>query len=229
MKIDIKRGEEIVSYETPLLDVTLLEILNFIKKEQDSSLAYASDCRSSVCGSCAVRVNGKEQLACAYKPQEGDLIEPLRNAPVLRDLVVDMGKAYSFNRVANAWVKPSEENVHVSKEDAHRNEVQSDCILCGSCYSACPVYAVNTEFIGPFALTRAWKYVADVRSTDITQTIAAVQTKGIYDCTLCGECVPVCPQGIAPKQDIVMLKNKSGVMGYMDPSFAAGFGGGLSF
>ena len=230
MKIDIKREEEIVSYDLQDNDFTLLELLNHIKTEIDSSLAFSSGCRSGVCGSCAMRVNGKEVLACAYKPLDGDLIEPLRYAPLLRDLVVDMDKVYAFNKIAKAWGLPTPKSLHVSQKDAELNELQSDCILCGACYSACPVYAVNPEFIGPFALTRSWRYVSDVRQEDIKQTIEAVQTKGIYDCTLCNECVPVCPQGIAPKQDIVMLRNKSGIMGYMDPNFASSFGDfGLTF
>lgn len=229
MKIHIKRGSDTLSYEVEEKNLTLLQLLTHIKTKIDSSLSFSSGCRSSVCGSCAMRVNGKEVLACAYKPSEGDLIEPLRNVSVLRDLVVDMDKAYSYNKIAKAWGSPTSGSISVSPKDAKLNEVQSDCILCGSCYSACPVYGVNSEFIGPFALTRSWKYVTDVRQTDISGTIASVQTNGIYDCTLCGECVPVCPQGIAPKQDIVMLKNKSGVLGYMDPNFATSFGGGLSF
>ena len=229
MKIGIKRGSSVVDYEVEVQNATLLELLTHIKTEIDSSLAFSSGCRSEVCGSCAMRVNGKEVLACGYKPSDGDLIEPLRNAPVLRDLAVDMDKAYAFNKIAKAWQLPAAQNLHVSPKDAEINEVQSDCILCGACYSACPVYAVNGEFIGPFALTRAWRYVSDVREKEIDRTIQVIQTNGIYDCTLCNECVPVCPQNIAPKQDIVMLRNKSGVMGYMDPNFANSFGGGLTF
>lgn len=230
MKIDIKRGDELVSYEVQNSNQTLLEVLNFIKTKIDTSLAFSSGCRSEVCGSCAVRVNGKEVLACGYKPQENDIVEPLRNVPVLRDLAVDMKQAHAFNKLAKAWGIPTKEPLHVSQSDASINEVQSDCIMCGSCFSTCPVYAVKPDFLGPFALTRAWKYASDVREKDISGVICAVQTNGIYDCTLCNECVPVCPQGIAPKQDIVMLKNKSGVMGYMDPNFASSFGGfDLSF
>lgn len=225
MKIDIKREQGFISYELQNNDFTLLELLSYIKTEIDSSLAFSSGCRSGVCGSCAMRVNGKEVLACAYKPSDGDIIEPLRYAPLLRDLVVDMDKVYAFNKIAKAWGLPTSQSLHVSQKDAEFNELQSDCILCGACYSACPVYAVNPEFIGPFALTRAWRYVSDVRQEEIKQTLEAVQIKGIYDCTLCNECVPVCPQGIAPKQDIVMLRNKSGIMGYMDPNFASSFSG----
>ncbi len=234
MKINIQRASEITSFSIDLENATLLEVLTYIKTKIDSSLAFSSGCRSGVCGSCAMRVNGKEVLACAYKVQEDDLIEPLRNAPIVRDLVVDMQKSYAFNKVAKAWQTTLNEEkiqtLHVSPQQAQINELQSDCILCGSCYSACPVYSVNSEFLGPFALTRAWRYVSDARQNDVEKTIGAVQEKGIYDCTLCGECIPVCPQNIAPKQDIVMLKNKSGVLGYMDPNFASSFGGfDLSF
>jgi len=227
MTLYVMRNGEKVSYKVTQSDTTLLQKLTEIKTTQDASLSFASDCRSSVCGSCAVRVNGKEVLACAYKPESGDVVEPLQNMPLIRDLVVDMEKALNFNKVAMTWATTNTVT-SVSPEDAERNEVQSDCILCGACYSACPVYAVSTEFIGPFALTRNWRYVNDVREEDVAGKIAAVQNNGIWDCTLCGECVPVCPQGIAPKSDIDMLRNKSNVLGYMDPKYAS-FGGGLDF
>jgi len=225
MKIRIKRADEIVSYEVEQNNQTLLEILSDIKTKIDTTLSFSSGCRSEVCGSCAVRVNGKEVLACSYKPNDEDIVEPLKNMPVLRDLAVDMKQAHAFNKLAKAWGVPRNNSLHVSQNDAALNELQSDCIMCGSCFSACPVYSVKPDFLGPFALTRAWKYVTDVREMNSANIIEAVQTNGIYDCTLCNECVVVCPQGIAPKQDIVMLKNKSGVMGYMDPNFANSFGG----
>ncbi len=234
MKITVKRyisepepREERVDYTVEGEGKTLLAILTEIKTKQDPSLTFASGCRSSVCGSCAVRVNGTEVLSCAYKPKEGDLVEPLRNMPVIRDLVVDAGAVTACNTAAQAWAVQNDENTPVSPEDEKANELQSDCILCGSCYSACPVYALKPEFIGPFALTRNWRYVSDVREEGTAEKIAAVQQNGIWDCTLCNECVPVCPQGIAPKQDIQMLRTKSGVMGYMDPNLMGGFGGGF--
>jgi len=230
MKISIKRSntEELQVFNVELENVTLLTFLNHIKTKLDPTLTYSHGCRSGVCGSCAVRVNGREVLMCEYKPGEGDVIEPIRNTRVIRDLVVDSSMIEHFNRSANGWSEGSLE-LKVSEEDARRIETQSDCILCASCYSACPVYAVNPDFIGPFALTRVWRYVNDVREENSDEKIAAVQTNGIWDCTLCGECVPVCPQNIAPKQDITMLRMKSSMMGYTDPNAAAAFGGGLDF
>ncbi len=224
---EVEVSEETHTYELEFKDQTLLMLLEAIKTSQDNTLTFASDCRSSVCGSCAMRVNGVEVLACAYKPKDGDIVEPLRNLPIIRDLVVDMDKALTCNTQAQAFSSDNTRNIPVSQEDEKRNEIQSDCILCGSCYSACPVYAVNDNFIGPFALTRNWRYVTDARENDVSDKIDAIQKDGIWDCTLCNECVPVCPQNIAPKQDIVMLRTKSGVMGHMDPNMFGG--GGLDF
>lgn len=229
MNILIQRSNnEIQTYNVELESVTLLSVLNHIKTKIDPTLTYSHGCRSGVCGSCAVRVNGREALMCEYKPRDGDVIEPIRNARVVRDLVVDSGHVERFNRVGSAWSEGVGE-ANVSAEEMERIETQSDCILCASCYSACPVYAVNPDFIGPFALTRVWRYVNDPREESSDTKMAAIQQNGIWDCTLCGECVPVCPQGIAPKQDIMMLRMKSAMLGYNDPNAAAAFGGGLDF
>ncbi len=227
MKIKIQR-ETLVEYEVNLVDATLLAVLGEIKTSQDATLSFASGCRSSVCGSCSMRVNGKEVLACGYKVQDGDLVEPLKNVPVIRDLVVDMDKAYKFNKKAKAWINPLSPTKAVSHTDEKINEIQSDCILCGSCYSACPVYAVNPEFLGPFSLTRVWKYVSDIREDNPKDKIDTIQTDGVWDCTLCNECTLVCPQGISSKSDIEKLRAKSAMAGYTDPSFA-NFGGGFGF
>ncbi len=230
MEILVKRSDipEVQSYNIDLEGVTLLTVLNHIKTKIDPTLTYSHGCRSGVCGSCAVRVNGRERLMCEYKPSNGDTVEPLRNAAVLRDLVVESSNVERFNRAGLAWSEGSHEG-NVSEAEIESIETQSNCILCSSCMSACPVYAVNPDFIGPFALTRVWRYVSDAREISSDAKMAAVQTNGIWDCTLCGECVPVCPQNIAPAQDIRMLRSKSGMLGYADPNMAGMFGGGLDF
>jgi len=228
MRIKIQR-ETLAEFEVDVHDATLLEVLNKIKTTQDNSLTYASGCRSSVCGSCSVRVNGKEVLACSHKVSDGDLVEPLKNVPIIRDLVVNMEKALAFNTKAKAWQSKVSENVALTPENEKINEIQSDCILCGSCYSACPVYAVNEEFLGPFALTRVWKYVSDKRENNSSEKINTIQNSGVWDCTLCNECTLVCPQNISSKADIEKLRSSSAIAGYNDPNFANSFGGGFGF
>ena len=226
MNISIQRShnDEEQTYNVELENVTLLTVLNHIKTKIDPTLTYSHGCRSGVCGSCAVRVNGREQLMCEYKPSDGDLVEPIRNTRVIRDLVVDTSSIERFNCAGMGWSESSKE-VKVSAEEMERIETQSDCILCASCFSACPVYAANPNFIGPFALTRVWRYVNDPREVNSEAKMAAIQTNGIWDCTLCGACVPVCPQSIAPMQDIKMLRTKSGMLGFPDPTM--NFGGGF--
>ena len=228
MKISIQR-QTLEYFEANAHDVTLLEFLNTIKTTQDNSLTYSSGCRSGVCGSCAVRVNDREVLACSYKLQDGDKVEPLRNSPVLRDLVVDMDKAYTFNKKAKAWQSQDSNNVLLSPDNEKINEIQSDCIMCSSCYSACPVYAVNDEFLGPFSLTRVWRYVSDKRDPNPDTKIQTIQTNGVWDCTLCNECTVVCPQGISSKADIEKLRARSSMSGFMDPNMANMGSFGLSF
>lgn len=228
MKIKIQR-ETLEEFEADVHNLTLLSFLDTIKTTKDKTLSFSSGCRSGVCGSCSVRVNGKETLACTHKVQDGDVVEPLKNVPILRDLVVDMEVAYKKNVDAKAWLKDLEQNISLTQDDEKRNEIQSDCILCGSCYSACPVFSVNEAFLGPFSLTRVWKYVTDAREKDSQEKIATIQNNGIWDCTLCNECTLVCPQNISSKSDIEKLRSSAAMAGYSDPNFMNNFGGGLSF
>ena len=229
MKISVKRENGFVEYGVEQKERTLLEVLSFIKQTQDNTLSFSSGCRSGVCGSCSMRVNEREVLACTYKAQDGDVVEPLRNATVVRDLVVDMDKSYEFNAKSKSWLSSLNSDARLTSEDEKINEVQSDCILCGACYSACPVYSVNEEFLGPFALTRVWKYVSDKRELDAGEKIETIQINGVWDCTLCNECAIVCPQNISSKADIEKLRAKSTIAGYNDPTFFNGFGGGFGF
>ncbi|MCK5854172.1 MAG: succinate dehydrogenase/fumarate reductase iron-sulfur subunit [Sulfurovaceae bacterium] len=228
MQINIKRTSTgLVSFEIPFKSTTLLQALYHIKNHTDNSLTFSSNCRSGICGTCAVRVNGKEVLACATMIKDGDSVEPLRYHEVERDLKVNKQKARETLKQSLAWLQKTQE-VSINESQVALTEKQSDCILCDSCYSACPVLEVNPNFIGPFALTRVYRYTADPREADIKTPIDAIQTNGIWDCTLCGECTTVCPQGIDPKMDITMLRGTSAQFGYSDPNFQSmdfGFGG----
>jgi len=206
------------TFDVPLNSPTLLEALNYIKENIDRSLTFSSGCRSSVCGSCSISVNGTPKLACAYKVQDSDTISPMRYFKVLKDLVVDHQNAQRTIIDSKSYSTPLELTPNVSQKQEKLNELQSDCILCGVCYSACPVYETNEEFLGPFALTRSWRYVSDPRDGAQKEKIDTIQNSGVWDCTLCGECSLVCPQGISSKDDIIKLRTKSTQAGYSDPS-----------
>lgn len=227
MKIKIARQERVESFEIPFESTTLLKALFHIKHKVDNSLTFSSNCRSGVCGACAVRVNGKEVLSCSYNLKEDDLVEPLAYHSIYRDLKVDKKRVKDTLTSSLAWLQKSKK-VEITKEQVAFTEKQTDCILCDSCYSSCPVLEVNSEFIGPFALTRAYRYISDPRESGVQSIVDNIQTNGIWDCTLCGNCTEVCPQGIDPKMDITMLRGVSAKFGYSDPNFQAmdfSFGG----
>ena len=227
MQIKINRQNNIEEYQIPFKSTTLLKALYHIKNYTDNTLTFSSNCRSGVCGACAVRVNGKEVLACSYNFKDGDLVEPLAYHEVQRDLKVNKQKTRETLRVSTSWLNQPQK-ANISQEQVTLTEKQTDCILCDSCYSSCPVLEVNPNFIGPFALTRAYRYTSDPREGDIKTIVDNIQTNGVWDCTLCGNCTEVCPQGIDPKMDITMLRSTSVQFGYSDPNFQAmdfGFGG----
>lgn len=229
MQINIQREDKVVEYKIPFKSSTLLQALYHIKNHEDNSLTFSSNCRSGICGTCAIRVNGKEVLACATMSHDGDLLEPLKYHEIQRDLKVNKQKVRETLKNSMAWLQKSQE-VTIGEEQVSLTEKQSDCILCDSCYSACPVLEVNPNFMGPFALTRVYRYTSDPRESDIKSSIDNIQSDAIWDCTLCGECTTVCPQGIDPKMDITMLRATSAQFGYSDPNFQAmdfGFGGGF--
>lgn len=219
MKLKISRIKSATSElnvdEFEVKETNLLKALEEIKKNKDSSLSYRCGCKSGVCGSCTVRVNGVEKLACKTTINDSDLIEPLKNSKVIKDLVVDVSHETLLIKKTQAAMKVGL-NKEVNQKDILKIDIQSNCILCQACYSSCPVYDVNKEFIGPYALTKAYRYEADNRN-DNPNIISSVQTNGIWDCTLCSACTFVCPQGIDPKMDIMQLQNISAQKGYSNP------------
>jgi len=193
----------------------LLSILSSIKKVQNSSLAFRSGCRSGVCGSCAVVVNGVERLACETTIKNNDIVEPLKNSKIIKDLVVDLSNQSELLQKSKAFLEQISDKM-VTINDEKKIDTQSNCILCSSCYSSCPVYTINKNFLGPFALTRVYRYVNDKKENIVKNKIDSIQLNGIWDCTLCGNCNMVCPQIIDIKEDIVKLRNKSAQFGYND-------------
>ncbi|MDY0051744.1 MAG: 2Fe-2S iron-sulfur cluster-binding protein [Aliarcobacter sp.] len=222
MKITIKRfsndkatENKVESYEVN--QKNLLKAFFEIKTNIDPTLTFRCGCKSGVCGSCAIRVNGVEKLACKTKVKDGDFIEAIKNSDIIKDLVVDVSHETFLIKKSRSFIEENQE-VIVSQKDINIIDVQSNCILCNSCYSSCPVYDVNKEFLGSFALTRALRYINDKKSLSGANILASIQVNGIWDCTLCSACTLVCPQGIDPKADIMQLQNISVQNGYSNPN-----------
>ena len=210
----------------------LLNALIEVKTNFDSTLTFRCGCKSGICGSCAVKVNGVERLACKTNIQNNDLVEPIKNSSIIKDLVVDVSHETLLIQKVIDTIK-SDDNIELDKADIKKIDLQSNCILCNSCYSTCPIYDVNKDFLGPFTLTRALRYVNDKRLINKGTILDSIQSSGIWDCTLCSACTLVCPQNIDPKADIMQLQNISVQNGYTNPytqnldfnSFDNDFGG----
>lgn len=222
MKINIKRFSKDKVYEDKVYQYdtnedNLLKALYDIKINIDSTLTFRCGCKSGVCGSCALKVNGVEKLACKTRIKDSDLIEPMSNSNIIKDLIVDVSHETFLIKKTNSFI---EENIEIelSQKDIKIIDLQSNCILCNSCFSSCPVYDVNKDFLGPFALTRALRYINDKKNASRANIVSSIQSNGIWDCTLCSACTLVCPQGIDPKADIMQLQNISVQNGYNNPN-----------
>jgi succinate dehydrogenase / fumarate reductase, iron-sulfur subunit len=198
---------------------SVLDGLIKIRETVDDSLTLRCSCRGAICGSCGMRINGHATLACKTKmisvALEGETIqvEPMHNMPVIKDLVTDMAPFWSKIRQIQPWLQPqgpppATEYTAPPESMSHLAGVMS-CIMCGVCVSDCTVLEVDKHFIGPAALAKAYRFVADPRDGATAQRLEALnQYGGMWDCTRCMECIQVCPKGVAPMDRIMSLRAK---------------------
>ena len=198
-------------------DWVVLDGLNHIKDRLDGSLSYRWSCRMGICGSCGMTVNGEPKLTCAtfladYAP--GPIrIEPLRNFPVIRDLVVDIGDFMRKLVRVKPWLvraaeKPLADGEYLqTPEELDEYKPFSMCINCMLCYSACPIYALDPKFIGPAAIALAQRYNLDNRDEGAPERLEVLsEHAGIWGCTFVGECTKVCPKNVDPAGAIQRYK-----------------------
>jgi fumarate reductase iron-sulfur subunit len=210
-------------YEVPLRkEWTVLDGLNHVKNEVDTTLAFRWSCRMGICGSCGMNVDGEPKLTCGtflsdYEPGPVT-IEPLGNFPVIRDLVVDLSDFMAKLPRVKPWIVHPEDHSHVEPDveflqtpaqlDAYRQ--YSMCINCMLCYSACPVYGLDPEFIGPAAIALAERYDLDSRDHGKGERVDVLTAHdGVWACTFVGECTRVCPKHVDPASAIQRYKLKS--------------------
>ena len=198
---------------------SVLDGLIKVRETIDDSLALRCSCRGAICGSCGMRINGHAALACKTKvvsvaPEGGTIqVEPMNNMPVIKDLVTDMASFWSKIRHIRPWLKPQgpppqAEYVAPAEAMHHLSGVMS-CIMCGVCVSDCTVLEVDAKFVGPAALAKAYRFVADPRDASATKRLHQLnQPGGMWDCTRCMECIQVCPKGVGPMDRIMSLRAK---------------------
>ena len=197
---------------------TVLDILIKIRESVDESLTLRCSCRGAICGSCGMRINGHATLACKTKIVSLDSpdnvqVEPMNNMPVIKDLVTDMGGFWEKIRQVHPWLQPEEPKPQAeyiaSQESMNHLTGVMGCIMCGACVSDCAALEVNQGFVGPAALAKAYRFVADPRDgASQSRLLDLNQPGGMWDCTRCMECIEVCPKSVGAMDRIMALRAK---------------------
>ncbi|HLE64830.1 MAG TPA: succinate dehydrogenase iron-sulfur subunit [Candidatus Bathyarchaeia archaeon] len=199
--------------------MTVLDALLWVKEHKAQGLAFRYSCRMGICGSCGILINGEPELACETQitALSGDAIEvaPLPNFPVVRDLVTEFQGFFSHH----TWVMPylirrnpvetGERELLQTEEEKLRYYQFTMCIMCGLCNAACPIVGVDQEYLGPQALTQAYRLAVDSRDEGWSRRKASLDTvHGCWGCTVAGSCSAACPKGVDPALAIQLLKRK---------------------
>ncbi|MGL5808050.1 MAG: succinate dehydrogenase/fumarate reductase iron-sulfur subunit [Xenococcaceae cyanobacterium] len=208
---------------------TILECLNQIKWELDGSLAFRKNCRNTICGSCAMRINGRSALACKENiaselsripdyftsgiPKM--TVAPLGNLPVIKDLIVDMNPFWNDLEAVDPYISTTSRNVPEREflqtpEERSRLDRTGNCIMCGACYSECNAKEINPDFVGPHALAKAQRTLVDSRDDRALERLELYNqgTQGVWGCTRCYMCNVVCPMEVAPMEQISKIKQE---------------------
>jgi fumarate reductase iron-sulfur subunit len=199
---------------------TVLDVVTHIQRALDPTLAYRYACRVGMCGSCAMTVNGVPRWTCRThvdKVIRQDRIEigPLKNLPLIRDLVTDMREFFDKWARAQGQFTPTRtkrddfQRVKPASPDRVQVDAAIECIGCGVCYSACDVVAWNRDYLGPAALNRAWTLVKDERDRGGLERLRAVAgDAGCHSCHTHMSCTERCPKHLSPTASIAGLKKE---------------------
>jgi fumarate reductase iron-sulfur subunit len=222
LKVKVWRGGadgEFQAFDVPRHpSQTVLDVVMHIQRALDPTLAYRYACRVGMCGSCAMTVNGAPRWTCRTHvdkvARDGELeVSPLRNFPVIRDLVTDMREF--FDKWASAkgqfYGERSRRDdfarVSPASEKRRAADAGIECIGCGVCYAACDVVAWNRDYLGPAALNRAWTLVSDERDKATLERLRAIAgDAGCHACHTHMSCTQRCPKRLSPTASIAGLK-----------------------
>ncbi len=194
----------------------ILDCLNKIRWEQDPTLAYRYSCAHGICGSDALMINGRVELACQklvrdFKSANNFVIEPLPLFDVVKDLIVDLEPFFEKYRRVEPYLDPGENKT--DKEFIQQAENQEfiepalRCILCASCTSSCPINRANPNYLGPAALLRAFRYIYDSRDTTTDERLSQIDSDdGVWGCKSMWWCTDVCPKGIPVTKCLGQIK-----------------------
>ena len=194
----------------------VLDALHKVKWDLDGSLTFRRSCGHGVCGSDAMRINGKNRLACKtllkdVNPSEPITVEPIKGLPVLKDLVVDMEPFFDAYRsmmpfLVTSGNEPTRERLQ-SQKDRDRFDDTTKCILCAACTTSCPVYWTDGQYFGPQAIVGAHRFIFDSRDEGTDQRLEILNDQeGVWRCRTTFNCTEACPRGIEVTKAIQEVK-----------------------
>ncbi|KJY42697.1 succinate dehydrogenase [Streptomyces sp. NRRL B-1568] len=194
----------------------VLDALHKIKWDLDGSLTFRRSCAHGICGSDAMRINGRNRLACKtlikdLNPDKPITVEPIKGLTVLKDLVVDMEPFFQAYRDVMPFLitkgnEPTRER-RQSAEDRERFDDTTKCILCAACTSSCPVFWNDGQYFGPAAIVNAHRFIFDSRDEAGEQRLEILNDKdGVWRCRTTFNCTDACPRGIEVTKAIQEVK-----------------------
>ncbi len=194
----------------------VLDMLEYVRGDLDGTLSYRRSCAHGVCGSDAMRINGKNALACKVLVQDlktTDItVEPMLGFKVIRDLIVDMEPFFANYRsvlpfLVNDEPMPEKERLQ-SQEDRLLIEDTTKCILCGACTTSCPSFWANNKYLGPAAIVNAHRWIYDSRDRGAAARLKVLGSPdGVWRCRTVFNCTLACPREIQITKAIADVKN----------------------
>jgi len=220
---DADGAQHFDEFEVPVHEhMTLFDALRWVQLHCDPTLTLRHSCLHASCGTCGMRVNGREELACVCALADyGDevTVEPLANLPVEADVVVDMDPFYDRFPDGHPIIRVSEVLPAAEPPDDVEAFVRlEDCIECALCLSACPVAACDDGFVGPAALNAVGRLLEEPRGSYRDQLLEWIAgPMGVWLCTTCAACVEACPAGIEQMPTIIDMRRALVERGDLDP------------
>lgn len=196
---------------------SVLEALMDIRNEQDASLAFRYSCREAICGSCGMVINGRFDLACRADffslKSSFIVIEPLPNFEIQKDLVVNMDPFWEALLKIEPYLQAEgdgpEKGYRIEDREMEKIFQYINCIMCGCCYSACPVVSRDPDYLGPAALAKLFRFVRDPRDKRLFESWSRVNTgNGLWGCDTIFKCNEVCPKDVRPADGIEALRRR---------------------
>jgi len=199
---------------------TVLDALEVAKSEVDGSISFRRSCRSAICGSCSMNINGVTGLACKTPVREvlrddnSIKLDPMPNFQPMRDLVVRMDPFWDKYTRLKPYLQPADDDAdhererRVSPEDIKKLVAVANCVMCATCYALCPVVSVDPSFAGPAAISYAYRFIEDTRDAKTGERVGQIADDYLWLCAHCYAC-SYCPKHVDPHDRIIDTKRKA--------------------